>query len=51
MRQEQLVGSLEVGKEADFIVLNQNLFNIPQNQIKNTVVLRTYLKGNLIFKK
>ena len=26
MRQEDKVGSLEVGKEADFIVLNQNIF-------------------------
>ncbi|WP_267135058.1 MULTISPECIES: hypothetical protein [unclassified Pseudoalteromonas] len=28
MRQEDIVGSLEVGKLADFIVLDQNLFNI-----------------------
>ena len=49
MRQETKVGSLEVGKEADFIVLDQNLFSIPANQIDQTKVLKTYLKGNLIF--
>lgn len=34
MRQEEKVGSLEVGKEADFIILNQNIFEI--HPIKST---------------
>tara|TARA_R110002050_G_scaffold263772_1_gene404405 strand:- start:1276 stop:2961 length:1686 start_codon:yes stop_codon:yes gene_type:complete len=51
MRQESKVGTLEVGKEADFIVLSQNLFDIQPNQINQTVVLETYLKGELIYKQ
>ena len=51
MRQENKVGSLEVGKEADFIVINQNLFNIPTTQINQTLVLETYLKGELIYQR
>jgi len=51
MRQENLVGSLEVGKEADFIVLDQNLFDITPNQIGETRVLETYLKGRRTYKR
>lgn len=49
MRQEDKVGSLEVGKEADFIVLDQNIFDIAVNQINKTTVLETYLQGNQIY--
>lgn len=49
MRQEDKVGSLEVGKDADFVVLDQNLFGIPASQISQTRVLETYLQGELIF--
>jgi hypothetical protein len=48
MRQEQKVGSIEVGKEADLIVLDRNIFEIPANQINGTKVDLTYLKGVLI---
>lgn len=51
MRQENVVGSLEVGKEADFVVLSQNLFEVPANQIATTTILETYLKGELIYSK
>ncbi len=51
MRQENKVGSLEVGKEADFIVLSKNLFEIELSQISQVQVLKTYLKGELIFEK
>lgn len=51
MRQEDLVGTLEAGKEADFIVLDRNLFEIPSNQISQTNVLETYLQGTLIFEQ
>lgn len=51
MRQEQLVGSLEVGKEADFVVLNQNLFDVNENQIANTQVIQTYLRGQLVYRR
>lgn len=51
MRQEDRVGSLEVGKEADFIILDQNIFEVPPNQINRTKVLKTYLQGKLIFER
>ncbi len=51
MRQENKVGSLEVGKQADLIVLNQNLFEIPVNKINKTKVLMTFLEGELVYEK
>lgn len=49
MRQEDKVGSLEVGKEADFIVLNQNIMEIPVSSISTTKVISTYLQGEKVF--
>jgi predicted amidohydrolase YtcJ len=51
MRQEQKVGSIEVGKEADLIVLDRNIFEIPANQINSTKVDLTYLKGKLVHER
>ncbi len=51
MRQEDKVGSLEVGKRADLIVLNQNLFEIPVSKISKTKVLMTFLEGELVYER
>lgn len=51
MRQEDKVGTLEVGKEADFIVLSQNIFTVSNTLINQTEVEKTYLKGRLIYEK
>ncbi len=48
MRQEKKVGSIEVGKEADVIILDKNIFEIPATQIKNTKVKATYLQGEKV---
>lgn len=50
MRQEQETGSLEVGKQADLIVLDQNIFDVPTDKISKTKVLMTFLAGNRITK-
>lgn len=50
LRQEDLVGSLEVGKLADLVVLDQNLFNIPIDQIATTQVLLTMLEGETVYR-
>ncbi len=51
MRQEDKVGSIKVGKEADFIILDRNIFAIPIRQISRTRVVKTYLQGKLIYEK
>ena len=49
--QENELGSLEVGKSADFIILNQDLMTIPETEILNTKVLETYSDGKAVFRK
>ena len=51
MRQEDKVGSLEIGKLADFVVLDKDIFSISSNQIKNTKIVMTIFNGKEIFKK
>ncbi|MGB0422863.1 MAG: amidohydrolase [Flavobacteriales bacterium] len=47
--QNQLTGSLEPGKAADFICLNQDIFEIPLNQIESTSVDLTVFNGEQIY--
>ena len=49
--EENEKGSLEVGKSADFIILNQNLMTVPETEILNTKVLETYSNGKAVFRK
>ena len=51
MRQENLVGTIEVNKAADLIVIDQNLFNIAVNRISNTRVDLTILAGEVIHRR
>lgn len=51
LNQEDKTGSIEVGKYADFIQLDRNIFEIPVNTINNTKVLKTYLNGELVYSR
>lgn len=42
-------GSLEVGKTADFVVLNQDIFEVPVEDIKSIEVLMTVLNGKIVY--
>ena len=46
---ENQLGSLESGKLADFVVLDTDILNCPEEAIQNTRVLKTYLDGKLIY--
>lgn len=48
-RLESLTGSIEVGKSADLIVLNQNLFEVPIELVSDTSVEQTYFEGKVVF--
>ncbi len=41
-------GTLRVGKDADFIVLNQNIFEVPIKQVGDTNVLASFIGGELV---
>ena len=45
---EDHTGSLEIGKQADFVVLDQNIFNVLPEEIGRTKVLQTYVEGLLV---
>jgi hypothetical protein len=45
----KFTGSLEVGKSADFVVLDRNLFDIAPTDIADTKVLATYFEGRATF--
>lgn len=46
--QEDVTGSIEVGKYADLIVLDRNLFDINPTEISDTRVLLTLLEGEVV---
>ena len=50
MRLEDVTGSIEVGKRADLVVLDRNLFEIPTNEINEAQVLMTLVDGNTVYR-
>jgi predicted amidohydrolase YtcJ len=49
--QETRTGSIEVGKLADIVVLEKNLFDVPATRISETKVLFTFMDGQPVFGK
>jgi cytosine/adenosine deaminase-related metal-dependent hydrolase len=46
---EDETGSLEVGKAADFVILDRNLFEVSPDQIGETRVLATFVDGVQVY--
>lgn len=49
--EENEKGSLEVGKAADFIILNNDLMESKEDQILSTKVIQTFIDGKNVFKR
>ncbi len=47
LKMETQVGSIEVGKFADLIVLEKNLFNVPASSIASTKIVMSVMDGNI----
>ncbi|HJO04120.1 MAG TPA: amidohydrolase [Acidobacteriota bacterium] len=50
LHQADITGSIMVGKQADLVVLERNLFDIPKTQIEDVRVLLTLLNGEKVFR-
>ena len=46
---EDRIGSLEVGKQADFVVIDRDLLTCALDDIKGTRALATYVDGKRVF--
>jgi len=49
LRLDDVTGSIEPGKSAEMIVLNQNLFEIPATEIHKTKVVKTIFEGKVVY--
>ena len=47
--EENEKGSIEVGKFADFVILNQNIMTVDGNKIPETKALATYVNGEKVY--
>jgi len=49
--QENVKGTLEVGKLADFIIVSDDLFTIDVNKIRDATVLLTVMDGRVVYQR
>ncbi|QCK15613.1 amidohydrolase [Mangrovivirga cuniculi] len=49
--EEDSKGSLEEGKMADLVILDKNPLKVPEEEIKNIVVLETIKEGNSVYRR
>jgi predicted amidohydrolase YtcJ len=49
--QEQTMGSLSVGKYADFVVLDHDIMTVPPERILDTHVIETYVGGVEVYRR
>lgn len=49
--EDHLRGSIAPGKQADFVVLQQDIMKIPASQLRDVTVLQTWINGEKLFQK
>ena len=49
--EENIKGSIEIGKLADLAVLSDDLINIPPDEIKDVTVSMTIVGGKVVFRR
>ncbi|SEM47043.1 hypothetical protein SAMN04487857_102150 [Pseudomonas sp. ok272] len=49
LRLEHQIGSMEPGKQADMIILDRDVFNVSDDQLSETRVLKTFFAGKPVY--
>jgi predicted amidohydrolase YtcJ len=49
-RKEDVLGTIEVGKLGDMVILEKNLFDVPSEEIADTKILGTIMDGKFTFR-
>ena len=49
--EEDEKGSIEIGKFADFIILDNDLLTLPDDRIPRTKIVATFINGELVFNR
>jgi predicted amidohydrolase YtcJ len=49
LQQDSRTGSIAIGKDADFIVLDRDIFTVPTTDIAQAQVVLTVLEGDIVF--
>ena len=49
--EEHEKGSIEVGKFADFVLLDNDLMRAPENELLRINVMKTYVNGEKVYEK
>jgi len=49
--QENILGKLKKGMLADFVVINQDLFSIAPEKIRDAEIVLTVINGKVVYKK
>jgi hypothetical protein len=51
MKLDDVQGSIEVGKRADLVILDRNLFEIPTSEISDAQVVMTIFDGRIVYEQ
>ena len=49
--EQDLMGTIEAGKFADMVVIDRDIFEIPEDEIKDIQALNTYMAGRETYRR
>jgi hypothetical protein len=51
IKMDDKIGSIKVGKYADFVILAENPYEVSEDKIREIQILETIVNGNTIYKR